>query len=117
MFTRISLAILLVVIALTIALTGCGGQQSAIVGTWERVTSDTTVGFSFFGFAKQIEFLKDGTFVIPTFNNQSGKYSFPESDRIKFEGSAGSAVYKFTISGSTLTFEESGKIVEYRRIK
>ena len=91
------------------------GSQS-LLGIWERVTSEDQAGL-FFAFAEQIEFLKDGTFILPKYMNQSGKYSFPENDRIKFEGSSGAAVYRFAVSGDTLMFQEGDQTIEYRRMK
>ncbi|WP_423222333.1 hypothetical protein [Candidatus Amarolinea aalborgensis] len=91
------------------------GSQS-LLGIWERVTSEDQAGL-FFTFAEQIEFLKDGTFILPKYMNQSGKYSFPENDRIKFEGSSGAAVYRFAVSGDTLMFQEGDQTIEYRRMK
>lgn len=118
MFRRITLVSVVIVaaFALTIGLTGCGGQQSAIVGTWDRVTPQAQSTLNFM-FMEQIEFLSNGTFVLPKFNNMSGKYSFPESDRIKIETSNGSWTYKFTLSGDRLVFDDGGKTIEYRRIK
>jgi hypothetical protein len=90
------------------------GSSQSLVGTWNRLTPEDKAGL-FFAFAEQIEFLKDGTFVLPRFMNQSGKYSFPENNRIKFEGASGVAVYKFTLSGDTLVFQEGDQTIEYRR--
>ncbi len=112
-FVRITIMVLL---AISIALTGCGSQQSAIVGTWERVTPADQVPISFWGM-EQIEFLSDGTFVLPEFNNLSGKYSFPESDRIRLETTEVSFTYKFTLSGDRLVFDDGETTVEYKRIK
>jgi len=90
------------------------GSGQMLIGSWNRVTPEEKAGL-FFAFAEQIEFLKDGTFVLPKFMNQSGKYSFPENNRIKFEGASGVAVYKFTLSGDTLAFQEGDQTIEYRR--
>lgn len=102
-------------LGIMIALTSCGGQGSKIVGTWQRVTPVDT--FSFLALSDQIEFLKDGTFILPNFNNASGTYSFPESDRIKFEGPYGAATYRFSVSDDKLIFEENGQMIEYQRLK
>ncbi len=118
MFSRIASTnvLLMTVLALVFTLAGCGSPKSAILGTWERVTPAEDL-FSFLSWASQIEFLEDGTFVLPQFMNLSGKYSFPQSDRIQFEISNGSITYKFTLSGDKLMFEEKGKTIEYKRLK
>lgn len=101
-----------------LALIGCGSQQSAIRGTWERVApTDQLVVFSFFAFAEQIEFLENGTFVLPKFMDTSGTYSFPQTDRISFQASQGTTIFKYTLSGDRLTFEDGDKLIEYRRPK
>lgn len=92
------------------------GSES-LSGAWERITPENEDELSFLTVAEQIEFLNDGTFVLPKFMNQSGSYSFPENGRIKFEGAFGAAVYKFTVSGDTLIFDENDRILEYRRMK
>ena len=97
-------------------LLGCS-QQSSIRGTWERVTPSDQLGFSFFAFAEQIEFLESGTFVLPKFMNTSGTYSFPQSDRISFQGPQGTQTYKYTLNGDRLTFDADGKTIEYRKMK
>lgn len=110
-------ALVALIILLMLALIGCGSQQSAIRGTWERVTPTDQLGFSFFAFAEQIEFLEGGTFVLPKFMNTSGAYSFPQSDRISFQGPQGTATFKYALSGDRLTFEDGDKTIEYRRMK
>jgi hypothetical protein len=109
-------AFLITFFLLIFALTSCSGQRSEIVGTWQRVTPSDNL-FSFFTWADQIEFLKDGTFVLPGFNNTSGTYSFPENGRIKLEGPSGAVTYKFSLSGDKLIFEEDGQTIEYQRVK
>lgn len=110
-------ALVALIILLMTALISCGNQQSTIRGTWERVTPTEQLGFSFFAFAEQIEFLENGTFVLPKFMNTSGSYSFPQSDRISFQGPQGTATYKYVVNGDRLTFEADGKTIEYRRTK
>ena len=70
-----------------------------------------------FMFMEQIEFLSSGTFVLPKSFNISGRYSFPESDRITMEIGNVSRTYKFTLSGDHLVFEDGGGTTEYRRTK
>ena len=110
--------LIILLLALTaLFLIGCSrSPQSNLSGTWERTTPAVQAG-PFFGIADQIEFLKGGTFVIPTLDNVSGSFSFPEKDRIKFESQFGAAVYKFTLAGNTLTFDDNGVSVEYKKIK
>jgi hypothetical protein len=118
MMKQIIKSTILLSVCVALFLTGCGSSsQSNLYGTWERTTPGDQLGWSIFALADRIEFLKDGTFVIPTANNASGTYSFPEDGRIKFEGQYGAAVYKFTLSGDTLIFYDDGKQVEYKRIK
>ncbi|OQY92332.1 MAG: hypothetical protein B6D41_08280 [Chloroflexi bacterium UTCFX4] len=118
MIKRTTIAGALLLFIFTFTLIGCGSQQSAIRGTWERVTPTEQLGiFSFFAFVEQIEFLENGTFVLPKIMNTSGSYSFPQSDRISFQGPQGTATYKYVVNGDRLTFEADGKTIEYRRTK
>jgi len=110
-------ALVALIILLMLALLGCGNQQSAMRGTWERVTPGDQLGFTFFAFAEQIEFLENGTFVLPKFMNTSGSYSFPQSDRISLQGPQGTATFKYAMNGDRLTFEADGKTIEYRKVK
>jgi hypothetical protein len=104
------------ILVFNLVLVGCiQGSKSALVDTWQRTTTPKNTDFSFFSVAERIEFLKDGTFVVPSLDNASGSYSFPEKGRIKLEGSYGSAVYNFTQSKNTLIFEVDGEMVEYKR--
>ncbi|MCL4393445.1 MAG: hypothetical protein M1482_01265 [Chloroflexi bacterium] len=115
MFTRFGLAGWLLLIALSLSVTGCGGQQSAIVGKWERVSQNITV---LAVVPDRIEFLQDGTFVMPTFFNTSGKYSFPDSSHIKLDSGTGASVFMYTLSGDSLTLEiDNGGSAQYQRTK
>ncbi|HZQ09840.1 MAG TPA: hypothetical protein VFD70_24900 [Anaerolineae bacterium] len=82
--------------------------NSAIVGRWELLTQGVSSEFFNSGPMSQIEFLEDGTFIMPKWNNNSGKYSFPTSDRITLVGPQpyGAVTYKFKVSGNTLTINE-----------
>lgn len=109
-FTKFLLVIIISVS--TITLFGCGSQQSALLGKWERVSTNIT---AFVIVPDKVEFLQDGTFVLAGF--ASGKYSFPEGNRIKFDFGNGTFVYKYTLSGDTLILDMDGQTAEYKRVK
>ncbi len=111
-------SILVVTLICASLLAGCGGRQSAIVGTWQQTTDVEELGlFSFFSFVDLIEFLKDGTFVLPNFMNMSGSYSFPDKGKITIEASTGSMTFDYELSGDTLTFYEAGVPIVFEREK
>lgn len=100
-------------------LAGCGSRQSAILGAWQLTGDVDELGLlSFFAFVDRIEFLKDGTFVLPNFMNMSGSYSFPDKGKITFQTTSyGSTTYDYELSGDTLTFYESGTPIVFERAK
>lgn len=110
--------ILMVILICASLLTGCGGRQSAILGTWQQTADTEGLGLlSFFTYADRIEFLKDGTFVLPNFMNISGSYSFPDKGKITIEASTGAMTFDYELSGDRLTFYEGGNPVVFERVK
>lgn len=91
-------------------------EESDITGSWMRVTSMEDVTLAFL-FIEEIEFLRDGTFILPKLGGISGIYSFPASDLIKLEGKESSNIFRFTLSGDTLTFYDGGEAIVFRRKK
>jgi len=78
------------------------------VGKWHQVDTEDDV-----------EFFKDGTLVWGIF---SGKYSFPESSRMKIEIWGMGGTFRVSLSGDTLTLVgESGlskdEVYTLRRVK
>jgi hypothetical protein len=92
--------------------------RDLIVGKWERVTARKISPPFSAVMPDQIEFLKDGTWVVPGTAVVNGKYSFLEPARIKVEGSIGIVfmpAVSITPSGGSMVLTEVGEPVEYRR--
>ena len=89
--------------------------QSLIIGVWQRTTARATSAFSI-AMPDQVEFLPDGSWVVPGSGILNGKYAILDARRIKLEGFSLIFTPNFTITtGGALSFEDNGTIVAYIR--
>ncbi len=88
-----------------------------IVGRWERVTARKLTPPISALLPDQVEFLKDGTWVVPGSGVINGRYAFLDPGRVKLEGLG--VVFtpgvSFTPSGASMVLDEGGEKVEFRR--
>lgn len=92
--------------------------RQLIVGRWERVTArKPTPPFALL-MPDSLEFLADGSWVVPGSGFLNGKYSFQEASKIKIEGFSAvvfTPEVTITPSGGSMVLSEAGERVEYRR--
>jgi hypothetical protein len=120
---------MVVVIALAALLTlGCNSvteliatstptPQALLIGKWNRTSSRDVNAFSVL-LPDQIEFLQDGTWLVPGSGVLNGKYTVLEPHRMKLEGFSIIYTPSFTVTmQGDLTIEDSGIAVEYSKLK
>jgi hypothetical protein len=112
---------LLLVTALVVAVTACGGSgtnqpKNDLVGKWEQAESYDYPDYSLFS-TKRFELLKDGIMVVG-WDGYALTYSVIDGSRMKFDaGSRGQFVYPFQLVDDTLIFkDERSREVVYRRV-
>lgn len=118
---KTSLGIASAILAISVFFPSCSSSSgSEIVGIWKRLTPTQELisgDYNDLLALEKVEFLKDGSFVILSFNNITGKYSFPVSGRVKMEYPNGAAMYKYELTNNTLTLQQGEKRVRYERIQ
>jgi hypothetical protein len=93
-------------VALLLAIVGCGGSQKAIVGKW-KVTSDST--------AIVWDFAADGSV---TSGDIRGRYSFGDQNRMKLQTPFATFVYQTELNGDHMTWKApNGTKTELTRVK
>lgn len=114
-----NLAVVSAMLAVSLFLASCS-SNSEIVGKWKRLTPGKELSSGEYNdlmALERVEFLRDGSFVVLSFNNTTGKYSFPVSGRIKMEYPSGAAMYEYELSNNALTLVQGEKRVKYERIQ
>lgn len=113
--SRIRNALFVLLCAVLMAQVSCTSSrlEKEIIGKWTEISGN-----------EKMEFFKDGTIMVTESSlNMSGKYSFPEKNRIKVELGgfgmiAGPLIATIEITNEQLTITEpNGKKSVYRREK
>jgi hypothetical protein len=94
------------IVALLLAMIGCGGSHKQIVGKW-KVTSDTT--------AIVWDFAADGSV---TSGDIRGRYSFGDQNRMKLQTPFATFVYQTELNGDHMTWKApNGTKTDLDRVK
>ena len=91
--------------------------QALLIGRWQRTTPRSLDPFSVL-LPDKIEFLQDGTWLVPGTGVINGKYAVLEPHRLKLEGFSIVYTPNFTVTTSgNLWLEDGGVTVQYTRSK
>lgn len=91
--------------------------QVLLIGTWQRTTPRSMGPFSVL-LPDQIEFLQDGTWLVPGSGVLNGKYTILDQRRLKVEGFNIVYTPNFTVTSSgDLSLEDSGVTVQFTKSK
>ncbi len=88
--------------------------QVLIVGVWQRTTPRGLNAFSTL-MPDQIEFLKDGTWLVPGSGILNGKYMVLDAKRLKLEGLNVVFIPNFTVSATSLILQDGDTVVSYSK--
>ncbi len=95
------------IVACLLALTSCGGSQTAIVGKWQVDGGPADAVW---------EFQQNGTVI--TTSGTAGRYSFGDNHRLKIQTPSATFVQQIELRGDQMTWRDmSGTVTKLTRAK